>query len=239
MQKFVTTFLLLCFVGQQSLASQEGVLNFSKFNIESRGIGSSGPVSVSGVRNADGEFSKLTVSFAGQEIEVPNDVSKHVPAHANVIQLSYLHFPDSQGGRTVFIVFQIGFTSETEPADKYVIAVSEGGNVSIPDYDQQAAQSAAGIPPFSPVDAASIVDDASLNARCTSLMDRDLPRTEIRYAVVTDSKEWGRVWRADLYSFSTGQMGRVVCWDPLEDPSDQVVHRAKYNDESDRPLPRQ
>lgn len=135
MKKFVTTLLLLCFMSQQSLASQEGALGFSKFNIESQGIGSSGPVSISGLHNSDGEYTKLTVSFAGQEIEVPQEITAGIPAHANGIQLSYFHFPEFHGGRTVFVVFQFGFTSDTEPVEKYIISISESGTVSVLDDD--------------------------------------------------------------------------------------------------------
>lgn len=238
MKKFVATLLMFCLLSQQSFASQEGALKFSKFNIESNGIGSSGPIKVSGERNADGEFSTLDVYFAGQRISVPENISKNIPTPANGIQLNYLRYSDSRGGRTVVVVFQFGFTNEPKPVERYSISVSENGNVSVLENDPAIMQTDGDSPPFSPVNAATIVDDVSLNARCSSLIDQTLPRTEIRYAVVTQSTEWGRVWRADLYSFSTGQMGRIICWDPPEDSSDQVVHRAKYRNDWDRELPR-
>lgn len=119
----IITFLVV----QNAFASKEGVLPFSEFKIESRGIGDSGIVVVEGVKDTAGKYKKLTVKAFGKVIEVSNDVLSQIPSeYQNGIQLSYEGGYKELGGRSIYIVFQRGFTSGI--VESFIIAITEDGS---------------------------------------------------------------------------------------------------------------
>jgi len=113
-----------------AFASQEGVLALSEFKIQSKGIGESGIVVVEGMMDASGKYKKLTVKAFGKTIEVSNDVLRQIPSkNQNGIQLSYEVGYKDMGGRTIYIVFQKGFTSGI--TESLIIGVTEDGRSKI------------------------------------------------------------------------------------------------------------
>jgi hypothetical protein len=113
-----------------AFASQEGMLPFSEFKIQSNGIGESGIVVVEGVKDTSGKYMKLTVKAFRKTIEVSNDVLRQIPSeYQNGIQLSYGGGYKELGGRIIYIVFQKGFTSGK--IESFTIAVTEDGNSQI------------------------------------------------------------------------------------------------------------
>ena len=253
MKNVLKVLFALYLMTTQALANQQGALAYSKFHLESLGIGSSGPISVSGHRDAEGVFEEISVSFAGRIIFIPEEFRSKIPNHANGLQLNYLRFPDDQGGKTVLLVFQFGFAGVAEPMERLTFAVDEFGKVSIRCFepgcgtsedksresivDPERSPGNFGFPPFSPLRSANVVEDSSLSNRCANLISGEATQMDIRYSVVTESKEWGRVWRADMYSNLTKLANRAVCWDPLDGPSDRVYFRAKLRDDTDGDLP--
>lgn len=124
-------FLLVTFLALPlAHASQEGVLELSSFELESRGIGSSGPVTVLALKNDAGEYIYLAVKAFGKEYNLEKKHFKKISGIPfNGIQLSYETGYRQTGGRTVYILFQKGFASGTE--EKTLLIVKEDGSVSI------------------------------------------------------------------------------------------------------------
>ncbi len=75
--------ILMCLISplflSDAFASREGVLELSAFSIESKGIGSSGPISISGKKNEKEEFVSLKVTAFGKEYEISNEDLKIIP----------------------------------------------------------------------------------------------------------------------------------------------------------------
>ena len=104
--------------------SKEGILPILEFRLASNGIGSSGPVVVEGSINPEGEVASLSVQVFEKTYNIEGSVLKTIGiSRINGIQISYEAGYRVLGGRTVYILFQKGFTSETK--EKYVLAVSE------------------------------------------------------------------------------------------------------------------
>lgn len=102
-------------------ASQEGVLVLSEFAISSQGIGSSGPIKVSGSQTSSG-ISQLKVSAFDREFVAPGTVIKELQGFfANGILLSYEHGYTVVGGRTVYLSFFKGFTSGISQAKRFFV----------------------------------------------------------------------------------------------------------------------
>ena len=111
-------------------ASQEGTLSLSSFSLQSKGIGSSGPIAVEGKRDESGNLSQLVVNAFEKKISVAQDVLRKISKYnINGIQLSYESGYKELGGRTVYILFQKGFTSRI--IEKTVLAVKENGTSKI------------------------------------------------------------------------------------------------------------
>jgi len=99
------------FVAPFTSASQEGILLLSEFTIFSQGIGSSGPVKVSGTQSPTG-ISYLKVGAFGREFVAPGATINELQGFfANGILVSYEHGYTNVGGRTVYLSFFKGFTS--------------------------------------------------------------------------------------------------------------------------------
>ena len=111
-------------------ASQEGVLPFSIFEIKSGGIGSSGPVTVNGMKNEKGNFITLSVKAFEKSIQIPQSILNQIPFNQqNGIQLSYEGGYKELGGKTIYLQLQVGFTSGIR--DLFIIVVREDGTVDI------------------------------------------------------------------------------------------------------------
>lgn len=127
--KTILLALMFTLYLQDAVASQEGVLPLTEFQIKSNGIDNSGPIIVNG-KKIDGIFSSLSVSAFGKNIEVPTSVLSTIQIkHHNGIQLSYEAGYRALGGKTVYIKFIFGFTSGVD--DEVTISVRENGDVKV------------------------------------------------------------------------------------------------------------
>jgi len=128
--KILLAFLACFFLQSIAFASQEGVLDLSNFTVKSKGIGSSGPVLITGARNEQNEFVSLKIEAFGKEYNVSPEGLKKIPeGFYNGIQLSYEHGYKELGGRTIYIVLQMGFVSKTD--NRALITLSENGDIKI------------------------------------------------------------------------------------------------------------
>ncbi|HUK99639.1 MAG TPA: hypothetical protein VLX29_02155 [Nitrospirota bacterium] len=117
------------------LASKEGVLALSSFTIESKGIGGSGPVKISGQKNQD-EITSLIIEAFGKEYKITDDNLKKIPkASYNGIQISYEEGYKQLGGRTIYIILQMGFTSGIKK--QMQISLTENNTVEVEEIKQQ------------------------------------------------------------------------------------------------------
>ena len=117
----IVTALCLALATPIVIASQEGVLILSEFSISSQGIGSSGPVHVSGSQSPSG-ISQLKVSAFDRELVAPDAIIKELHGFfANGILLSYEHGYTSVGGRTVYLSFFKGFTSGISQTKRFFV----------------------------------------------------------------------------------------------------------------------
>jgi len=112
-----------------ALASKEGVLSLDSFQVSSAGIGNSGPVTVSGEQNAQHLLS-MNVSAFGRRVSLNQDQLAELRAGLfNGIQISYESGWKEVGGRTVYIVFSMGFTSGVQSTQ--IVSVNEQGIVKV------------------------------------------------------------------------------------------------------------
>jgi hypothetical protein len=92
-------------------ASQEGILVWSAFSIESLGIGSSGPVSISGKQDRTGPTAVTVKAFGRTYLLAKDHLQKLEGVMMNGMQLSYEGGYKELGGRTLYIQLLRGFTS--------------------------------------------------------------------------------------------------------------------------------
>jgi len=129
MKKYSIPLVVILFC-QPIFASQEGILSISSFRLESKGIGSSGNVVVTGKKDDSGVLVELKVKAFSKEINVPKKtLAKISTKYQNGIQISYEAGYKKLGGRTVYILFQKGYTSSVK--EKAVLAVKEDGSSKI------------------------------------------------------------------------------------------------------------
>lgn len=101
------------------------------FEASSRGIGDSGPVTMSGKQDESG-LSKLTITAFGKRFDLDaGQLSRIHGFHANGLQLSYEAGYEELGGRTIYIVVSKGFTSGV--IDKRYVVITEHGAVRVSD----------------------------------------------------------------------------------------------------------
>lgn len=132
MRKLIVTIIAVLYLSV-AYASQEGLLPFSEFQIKSNGIGNSGSIIVNGRKNNEGEFISLSVIAFGQTISIPQSImSKISSINQNGIQLTYEHGYEELCGKTIYLQFQVGFTSGMRQI--LIIAVSEDGNIKVVQY---------------------------------------------------------------------------------------------------------
>lgn len=122
------TFLVACAVGTR--ASQEAILPLSSFRLESRGIGESGRVAVTGAQNEKREIVALRVVAFGKEFSVPAEkLAGLAELWANGIRISYEGGYPGLGGERIYIQLQMGFTSSTHK--QALITVTEEGKIDV------------------------------------------------------------------------------------------------------------
>jgi hypothetical protein len=122
--------LLVCGVAGTAEASQEGVLAFSRFRLESDGIGSSGRIRVAGKQNDKTQLIQLKIRAFGKTYVVPPEkLGPLAELQSNGIRISYEPSYEELGGRTVYIQLQMGFTSGT--VKKALITVTESGTIEV------------------------------------------------------------------------------------------------------------
>src|SRR5262245_30302230 len=110
-------------------ASQEGVLVLGAFRVESPGIGESGPVVVSGTRNSKG-IENLRVEAFGKQFNLTQEQLKSLSGVlVNGLQLSYEGGYRELGGRTLYLLFSMGFTSGI--TQRRFVVITENGSVKI------------------------------------------------------------------------------------------------------------
>lgn len=129
MKKIVSIFLILGLFVSYALASQEGVLSFSSFIVESPGIGESGPVVVSGEKNSKNEIISLNIEAFGRKYELTEKLKEIPRLLYNGIQVSYEHGYKELGGKSIYVSLSVGFTSGV--TEKILIIVTESGRIEI------------------------------------------------------------------------------------------------------------
>jgi hypothetical protein len=122
---------LLFFAGINSvLASKEGILPFSRFHLESDGIGSSGKILIDGQQNQSSQIAELRITAFGRNYVVPKEqLAGLAELPTNGVRISYEAGYKELGGRTLYIQLQMGFTSFTKK--QALITVTENGKVEV------------------------------------------------------------------------------------------------------------
>ena len=113
----------------QASASQEGMLGWSSFAVESSGIGASGVVRVTGTRR-DRVLTSFTVEAFGRTFVLREaQLQQLTDFFVNGMQLSYEHGYPELGGRTLYILVSGGFISGVRSSK--LIRMSERGDIEI------------------------------------------------------------------------------------------------------------
>jgi hypothetical protein len=113
----------------RSHASQEGILVWSAFSIESLGIGSSGPVSISGKQDQTGPTAVTVKAFGRTYVFGKDELQKLKGVMMNGMQLSYESGYKELGGRTLYIQLFRGFTSGAQL--RKTIEITERGDIVV------------------------------------------------------------------------------------------------------------
>jgi len=130
MIKIILIIVIILFLTSDVFASQEGVLTLSEFTIQSKGIGESGPVIISGKQNDKNEFTELTIKAFGKVYKLSEEDLKKIPEkYYNGIQLSYEAGYKELGGKTLYIVLMSGFLSGIR--EKTLITITESDSVRV------------------------------------------------------------------------------------------------------------
>ena len=130
MKKILFLAIGLIFLLSAAFASQEGALSLDTFTIKSRGIGESGPVLITGKQNEKNEFTSLIIKAFGRKYKLSQKELRKLPKiFYNGIQLSYEKGYKELGGKTIYVIFQMGFTSGVD--QKVLISLSEDGTIKI------------------------------------------------------------------------------------------------------------
>lgn len=139
MCKIVLPLFMAMVLQSVSFASEEGVLNLSDFTIKSVGIGNSGPVQITGVVDKERVVASLKIEAFGKEYSLSQDELTKVPkGFYNGIQLSYEEGYKQLGGKTVYIILQMGFVSGVR--SRVLITFTESGTIKIEPIDTGKSQ---------------------------------------------------------------------------------------------------
>ncbi|MFH1074863.1 MAG: hypothetical protein V1752_07230 [Candidatus Firestonebacteria bacterium] len=130
MKKIFFAVFVFTLISMNAFASEEGVLKLSKFTVESKGIGNSGPVKISGEQNQQNEITSLKIEAFGKDYKISDESLKKLPkAMYNGIQVSYEEGYKELGGKTIYIIFQMGFTSGV--TKQVVLSLAENNTVNV------------------------------------------------------------------------------------------------------------
>lgn len=130
MARLIIMLAALLTMALSASASQEGILPFSSFRLESAGIGSSGKIVVEGQQDSHDRLLSLTIAAFGKSYAVPKEKLAEIrDLPSNGIRISYEHGYAELGGRTVYIQLQMGFTSFTKKVA--LVTLTEDGEVEI------------------------------------------------------------------------------------------------------------
>jgi hypothetical protein len=129
--KIIPFIMIILLMTTPVFASEELVLPFSKFTIQSDGMDESGVIVVEGQKDTRGKYQKLRVKAFGKTIKITKELLDKIPASncQNGIQLSYESGYKIFGGRTIYIMFLSGSTSGID--ETFIIEVTENGEQSI------------------------------------------------------------------------------------------------------------
>lgn len=129
LKNFALCFLVIC-VTQSANGSQEGGLPLSNFRVESNGIGESGKIIIQGKQNEKDRVVELKITAFGKDYVVPSkELEGLAKLRPNGIRISYEPGYKKLGGKTLYIQFQVGWTSQT--AQTALIKVLETGKIEI------------------------------------------------------------------------------------------------------------
>lgn len=128
--KRIVLLLITFIVLPLAIASQEGVLELSSLMLESRGIGLSGPVTVRAIKNDAGDYVEVSVNAFGKEYDLDKELLKKISGTPfNGIQMSYEQGYAETGDRTLYILFQKGFSSGVK--ERILLIVNENGSIEV------------------------------------------------------------------------------------------------------------
>ena len=116
-------------IAQVAGASQEGALVIGSFRLESPGIGESGSVIVSGTQGSRGIESLKVEAFEKQFILDQPQLQQLNGFRFNGVQLSYERGYKELGGRTLYLLFSLGFTSGV--VERRFVVITESGSVKV------------------------------------------------------------------------------------------------------------
>jgi len=130
MKKVLLSVLASFLICSSALASQEGVLALQDFKIETRGIGESGPVIVTGKQDEKNQVTALKVEAFGKAFELKAADLEKIPKFPyNGIQLSFETGYKELGGRTIYVNLQFGFTSGNK--QRVLITIPENAAIKV------------------------------------------------------------------------------------------------------------
>ena len=129
----ILPFLLAC-AATVAEASQEHVLQLTKFRLESASQTDPGTIVVHGSRDEQGAFRELKVELLGKVHDVPDKILRKIPAQSNGVVISSEPGYESLGGRTVYITFLVTWANAREIYRRFVVAVSKDGKSSIVEF---------------------------------------------------------------------------------------------------------
>ena len=124
-----TVFFIVYSIISMAHASKEGILVWSNFSIESIGIGSSGPIKISGTQTND-RIASLRVAAFGREVVLSSSQLYELRNFSvNGLQLSFENEIWKKEHRVLYIIISKGFTNGIE--EKKLIEIDNLGNVNI------------------------------------------------------------------------------------------------------------
>jgi hypothetical protein len=107
-QTIIIAGLLLC---STSFASQEGIIALSNIAIQSKGIGSSGPIAITAKAGKNCTYSSFRISAFGKQYTLSKTERSKLNRCYNGIMLSYERGYKILGGKTLYINLLFGFNS--------------------------------------------------------------------------------------------------------------------------------
>ena len=127
MRRSFLIVVFLCALLRVVSASEEGAFEFRTFRFESRD--ESGPVFVAGVQGDHGITSLKVSAFRKSFTLTPAQLKQLRGLSVNGVQLSGEGGYKELGGRTLYLIFSMGFTSGITQAK--LVSVNERGDIKV------------------------------------------------------------------------------------------------------------